>query len=85
MKIKVLGDFIQIKVDKTKAGILGLESIKTADEYGEVIGIGPDVKLPLKVGDKIFYKSWATDIINNKGDVHIFVSERTGGICAIVK
>lgn len=84
LKIKTVGDRLRIKVEKNEAGSLDLSSFPTAIEFGEVIDIGPDVTLPIKKGDKVFYKSWSVDIISHKGEIYQFISESTGGICAIV-
>jgi co-chaperonin GroES (HSP10) len=84
MKIKVLGSRIYLKVDESKAGTLVLESMPTAVECGEVIEVGSEVTLPIKKGDKIFYKSWACDVVNHNGQRFIFIDEATRGICAIV-
>lgn len=94
MKIIPLGNRIQLDIKEPAAGELSLQSMPTAIEYGTVIGIGPDVsqfwagkELPvhIKVGDKVFFKSWAVDIITHEGKKYYFISEDTKGLCAIVK
>lgn len=83
MKIKPFGSKIQIKVDESKAGSLYLESMPTAIECGEAIAIGPDVE-GVKVGDKLFYKSWAVDIVTHEGVRYFFIDLTTNGVCAII-
>lgn len=85
MKIKTVGNRIQLKIEEPDAGALNLSSMPTAIEFGEVLDVGPDVKLPIKIGDKLFFKSWAIDIITHEGERYYFISEDTNGICAIVK
>lgn len=85
MKIKALGDRIRVKAQENKAGGLDISSYPTAIEYGEIVDIGPDVTLPVKMGDKIFFKSWAVDIISFEGENYTFISQATGGICATIK
>jgi co-chaperonin GroES (HSP10) len=84
LKVKALGDRIRVKAQENKAGGLDISSYPTAVEFGEVVDIGPDVTIPIKLGDKIFYKSWAVDIISHEGEMYTFISQSTGGICAIV-
>lgn len=84
MKIKTLGNKIQLKVDEPEIGGLISDSMPIAIECGEVIGKGDDVTLPVKVGDKIFYKSWAVDIVTYEGKKYFFISQDTNGICAVI-
>lgn len=65
---------IEIQVDKLGAGALDLSSIKAAMEEGVVLGIGDDVSLPIKIGDKIKFKSFGMDIYN---DGTCIIDERT--------
>lgn len=85
MKIVTLGSRIQLKVDEPKIGVLMTESMPTAIECAEVIGIGEKVTLPLKKGDKIIYKSWSVDICSIENKKYYFIDETTKGICAIIE
>ena len=84
MKIKAIGNKIHLNIEEPAAGALAIASMPTAIECGTVIGIGEQVKLPVKKGDKLFFKSWAVDIITYNAKRHFFISEDTNGICAIV-
>ncbi len=84
MKVKTIGKRIQLEVDQLKAGGLVIDSVPTAVEVGTIIGKGDEVTLPVKIGDKIMYKSWCVDICNIDGKRYFFIDEDTKGICAIV-
>lgn len=84
-KITTLGDRIRIKVDEPKVGVLSTEGQTLATEVGEVIGVGNEVTLPLKVGDRILFKAWSVDIVNINGERFIFISQSTNGICCKIK
>lgn len=84
MKIKTLGNRIQLKIDEVEAGGLDTSSMMTAVEFGTVLDIGEDVTLKIKKGDKVFFKSWAVDIITHQSKRYFFISEDTKGLCAIV-
>lgn len=83
MKIKPFGAKIQIKIEEAKAGSLALTGMPTSVECGEVIAVGEWVT-SIKKGDKIFYKSWAVDIITHDGIRYFFIDLDTNGICAIL-
>ena len=85
MEIKTLGSIIQLKIEEAKAGVLDTSSRSTAVEFAEVIGKGEEVKLKVEIGDKVFVKAWAIDIINHEDKKYYFVDETTGGILATVK
>ncbi len=84
MKIKIqpLGDQIQIKIEQASLGALDTSSMKTGVEWGEIVGIGPEVKGDYKIGDKIFCKAWAVDSVLYDGTDYYFTSEARKGICA---
>lgn len=82
--MKTLGNKIKIKIKETSAGDLNLDSMPTANEFGEVLDTGPDVKATIKKGDKILFKAWAVDIINHEGVKHYFLDLDTKGLCAII-
>lgn len=87
MKIKPQPNIIQLKINEATAGDLNTTSKLTAVEFGEVIAIGADVKansdLP-NVGDKVFFKSWAVDIVTHNGITYYFIDVTNNGILAIV-
>ncbi len=84
MKIKTLNNRIRVEIDENKAGNLDLSNYPTAVECGKVVDVGENVELPLKKGDRIFFKSWAVDIVDYLGIKYYFIAEDTGGICAII-
>lgn len=80
IKIEPGPGIIYMKYEKpTLAGMEIPSSV--AIEFGEVIAVGEGVK-NWKPGDKLFVKSWATDIVNYEGIEYRFVNEATGGILA---
>lgn len=86
LKIQPLGDMIQIKIEQASLGALDTSSMKTGVEWGVIEAMGPDVQdRTLKVGDKIFCKSWGVDIISYENEDYYFVSEARKAIVAIVK
>lgn len=85
MKIKPLGSRIQISVDESKAGGLDVSGLNVAREMGKVVALGPEVTLPIKVGDRILFKAWAVDIINENGEKYHFIDQDSKGIHAIIK
>jgi len=82
-----LGARILIKLDEVK--IAGMDvSLNTARETATVLAIGNKWnhdEEPLKVGDKIHVKSWATDIVSEGEETYTYVWQKTGGVCAIIK
>lgn len=84
MKIKPWENKVQVEIDEPKVGGMDLGSMTTAIECGKVVAVGEYVT-SLKVGDKIFFKSWAVDIIFHEGIRYYFIDIETKGICAIVK
>lgn len=85
MKIKTLGNRIQLDIKEPSVGGLDTTSLPTAIEFGEVIGVGESIKSDLEVGDKVFFKAWGVDIITHEGKRYYFISEDTNAICALVK
>jgi co-chaperonin GroES (HSP10) len=84
MKIKPLGDIIQLKIEEVKAGVLDTSSRESAVEYAEVIEVGENVVNIVK-GDKVFVKAWGVDIVNYEDKKYHFVNVNTNAILAIVK
>lgn len=85
MKIQPLGNNIQLKLDEPKAGVLDTSSRSVVIEKAEVVAVGPDVKINVKVGDKVLFKSWALDSVVDNDKKYYFISTDTNGLLAIVK
>lgn len=88
MKIKPVGKVIYLKLDTVeqvggKNVSLDTSSKKTTREFAEVLAVGPLVT-SVKVGDKVFVKAWAIDIINHDKVEYFFTHEDRDGLCAIV-
>lgn len=90
MKITPLGNIIQLEIEEAKAGMLDTSSRDSAVEYAKVIAIG-DFVVSTKtvnyphVGDHVFVKAWAIDIIDHEGKKYYFVNLDTGGLLAVVR
>lgn len=88
MQITPLGDIIQLEIEETKAGALDTSGRDSAVEYAKVIavsGANNYKENEIKVGDHVFVKAWAIDIINHDGKKYYFVNPSTGGILAKVQ
>ena len=93
--ITPLGKKIQLKIEQPTAGGLDLSAKETAIEVGEIIGLAGERsvnlqnlwigKTELKIGDKIFFKAWALDIITYEGEKYYFIDSDSNAICAIIK
>ncbi len=84
--IKPLNNKIQIELEKVKVGSLDMSSSKTATEVGTIKALGENVdKSKFKVGDKILFKAWQTDVITYNGEDYYFLDSDGQGICALVK
>jgi len=83
MTIKPLGNNIQLKIEEAKAGALITSSRDSAVEYAEVISV-PEECNYVKVGDKVFVKAWAVDIIQHNDQKYYFCNVETNGILAVV-
>ena len=84
MTIIPFTDKIYIKIEKPVAGSLDLSSKPTAVEHGEVVALGEGTEGTLKVGDKIFVKAWALDVITYNKETYYFVDINSKGILAIL-
>jgi len=82
----VLGQNIKIRVEKTTDRVTNLDTtgINSSDEIGVVVGIGQNVTLPIKIGDRVVYKSWAMDQVMVDGEIHSYISEKTDAIKEII-
>ena len=87
MKIKPFVNQVYIKLNEPKVG--ALQTTKdSAIECAEILAIGnlSDNRSPgeMKVGDKIFVKAWAIDIISYEDKKYHFINIDSGGILARV-
>lgn len=82
--IKPLFDNVVLKKEKhtakTSSGIV-LSTKEEESKYATVVAIsngkmadGKQVDIPLKVGDKVFYKSYSSDTIHEDGEDYLIVS-----------
>lgn len=94
MKLVPLGDRVVIKQleaeEKTKSGIVLPGNAKEKPQEAEVVAVGPggmidgkEIKMEVKVGDKIIYSKYAgTDV---KIDKEEYIIVKQGDILAIVE
>ena len=88
MKIKPLGNNIQIEMEHASAGVLNTSSRESAVEFAKVIAVPNPLfekDYGIKVGDNVFVKSWAVDIITHEDKKYHFVNMTSNGVLAIVK
>jgi len=94
MTIKPLGDRVVIKSleseETTKSGIVLTGSAKEKPQTAEVIAVGPggmvdgkEVKMTVKVGDKVLYSKYAGTEVKLDGVEYIIV--RQSDLLAIVE
>ena len=94
MKLVPLGDRVVIKQlvaeEKTKSGIILPDNAKEKPQEAEVIAVGPggmvngkEVKMQVKVGDKVLYSKYAGTEF--KIDKEEFIIVRQDDILATVK
>jgi NADPH:quinone reductase-like Zn-dependent oxidoreductase len=62
-------------------GGLNLSSKPTVVELAEVVAIGEGVG-GINVGDRVFVKAWALDVITHNKETYYFVNVESGGILA---
>ena len=89
MKLVPLADRVVLKQmaaeEKTKSGILTSQAQEKPQE-AEVIAVGPgteDVKMEVKVGDKVIYSKYAGTEVKLDGEEYIVVKQ--SDILAIVE
>ena len=86
MKLKPLADRVIIKMveaeEKTKSGIILTGAAKEKPEVAEVIEVGPgglvdgkEVKMNVKVGDKVIYSKYAGTEVKIDGQEIIIVRQ----------
>ena len=90
MKLVPLGDRVVLKQmeaeEKTKSGIILTSSAQEKPQEAVVVAVGPgteEVKMEVKVKDKVIYSKYAGTDVKIEGDEYIIV--RQGDILAVVK
>jgi chaperonin GroES len=94
MKLKPLGDRVVIKQleaeEKTKSGIVLPTGAKEKPQEAEVVAVGPggvidgkEIKMEVKVGDKVIYSKYAGTEV--KIDKEEFIIVKQSDILAIVE
>lgn len=94
MNIKPLGDRVVIKLmeseETTKSGIVLPGSAKEKPQMAEVLAVGPggladgkEVKMEVKVGDKVIFSKYAGTEVKLDGQEYIIV--RQNDILAVVE
>lgn len=94
MKLRPLGDRIVIKQVETEevtaGGIVLPGSAQEKPQMAEVLSVGPggvvdgkDVKMEVKVGDKVIYQKYAGTEVKLDGEEYVVV--RQGDVLAIVE
>ena len=88
--IKPLGSKVVIKEmmaeEKTSSGIVLVASAQEKPQMAEVLAVGPgtdDVKMELKVGDKVIYSKYAGTEVKFNGEEVMIMDQRD--ILAIVE
>ena len=86
MKIKPLGEMVVLKMveaeETTKSGIILAGTAKEKPQMAEVIAVGPggmvdgkEVKMELKVGDKVITSKYAGTEIKFDGNEYIILKQ----------
>lgn len=94
MKLKPLGDRVVVKQleaeETTKSGIILTGTAKEKPQEAEVVAVGPggiidgkEVKMEVKVGDKVIYSKYAGTDVKLDNDEYIVV--RQSDILAVVE
>lgn len=87
MNIKPLGDRVVTKMaeaeETTQSGIILAGSAKEKPQFAEVIAVGPggevdgkEVKMELKVGDKVIMSKYAGTEIKLDGEEYVIISQK---------
>ena len=87
MNIKPLGDRVVTKMaeaeETTNSGIILAGSAKEKPQFAEVIAVGPggvvdgkEVKMELKVGDKVIMSKYAGTEVKIDGEEYIIISQK---------
>lgn len=95
INIKPLFDNVLIKPlageDRTPSGIVLPETAKEKPQMGEVMAVGPggmtdegkQVKMVVKIGDKVMYKKWGGNEVKVNGEEWLLVEQKD--VLAIVE
>ena len=94
MTIKPLADRVVIKMveaeDTTKSGIILAGAAKEKPQVAQIVAVGPggvvdgkEIKMEVKVGDKVLISQYAGTTVKLDGEENIIV--RQGDILAIVE
>jgi chaperonin GroES len=94
MRIKPLADRVVIKMveaeETTKSGIILAGSAKEKPQMAEVLAVGPggvvdgkEIKMEVKVGDKVLFSKYAGTEVKLDGENYIIV--RQSDILAVVE
>ena len=79
MKLVPLQDRLVVKMteieETTKSGLILTGSAKEKPQAAEIISIGPDVKLNVKVGDKILFAKWSGTEVKIEGEERLIMKE----------
>jgi len=84
MTIKPLKNIVQLEFEEAKAGVLDTSSRESAVEFATVLAVGDGVGDTLNVGDKVFVKAFAVDIVSHDDKKYFFVNIDSKGILAKV-
>lgn len=87
MKIKPLADRVVTKMaeaeETTQSGIILAGSAKEKPQFAEVIAVGPggmvdgkEVKMELKVGDKVIMSKYAGTEVKLDGEEYVIISQK---------
>ncbi|MFH1071923.1 MAG: co-chaperone GroES [Nanoarchaeota archaeon] len=78
MKFKPLKDKVLVKPseseEKTSGGIYIPDTAKDKTQEGIVVAVGEGEYMPLKVGNKVIYESFAGTEITIKGEKHLIMN-----------
>ena len=86
MTILPVGKKLQLEIEQPTAGGLDLSSKNTVVECGTIKAVpAPTLVGDYCVGQKIFFKAWALDVITYNKETYYFIDSDSNGICAIVK
>ena len=94
MKLRPLGDRVVIKrveaEETTKGGIILTSTAQEKPQIAEVVAVGPggmvngkEVKMELKVGDKVLFPKYAGNEIKFEGTEYTVLSQ--GDILAVIE
>ncbi|MFP4329387.1 MAG: co-chaperone GroES [Alkalispirochaetaceae bacterium] len=78
MKVQPLGDRILLKTEKeeekTKSGLYIPETAQEKTQTGEVVAVGDDEEIKVKVGDRVMYDKYAGTMVKIEGVDHLILS-----------